>query len=283
MRLKRYGSADTFWREVAPFLLANEAENHLIISIARTLIEDPARYEDPYLAAGLNRTGSVCAVALMTPPHNLLLDRCDEEFMESVLLDLGARLATVRGVTGPDDIPKRLCEMVADSGGRAATPAMALRTFKLSCLNELPVAAGRFDCASAPDRKVLASMISGFEKDARADVSDGAQRTADRLIDEKLLYVWRDEADAVVSMAGTATGTPHGKRIGWVYTPPHLRGRGYASSVVAELSRHILESGKQFCFLFTDLSNPVSNRIYRRIGYEPICDFNDYRFEEEKP
>ena len=82
-------------------------------------------------------------------------------------------------------------------------------------------------------------------------------------------------------MAGMASGdTPRGKRIGWVYTLSHLRGRGCASSVVGALSRRILESGKEFCFLFTDLSNPTSNSIYRRIGYEPICEFNDYRFRE---
>ncbi len=279
MNLKRYDSADTFWREVAPFLLANEAENNLMISIVRSLLRDPTRYQDPYFAAGVNDAGRVRAVGLMTPPHNLLLGRCDEAFMDLVRLDLAARQDTMRGVTGPDDIPHRFCESVSAFWGRAARRVMSLRTFRLSCPNDLPTAPGRFEPARVNDRETLARMISGFEKDAHADICGAAQQTADRLIADKLLYVWRDESDRVVSMAGMASGdTPRGKRIGWVYTPPHLRGKGYASSVVAALSRRILESGKEFCFLFTDLSNPTSNRIYGRIGYEPICDFNDYRF-----
>jgi predicted GNAT family acetyltransferase len=40
----------------------------------------------------------------------------------------------------------------------------------------------------------------------------------------------------------------------------------------------ILDSGKKFCFLFTDQANPTSNSIYQKIGYEPVCDFHEYTF-----
>ena len=48
---------------------------------------------------------------------------------------------------------------------------------------------------------------------------------------------------------------------------------------VAALSQHLLDSGWSVCSLTTDLANPVSNHIYQRIGYRPVCDFNEYRFE----
>jgi len=47
---------------------------------------------------------------------------------------------------------------------------------------------------------------------------------------------------------------------------------------VAALSEMLLDRGYQFCFLYTDLANPTSNRIYQRIGYEPVCDVIEYRF-----
>jgi len=31
-------------------------------------------------------------------------------------------------------------------------------------------------------------------------------------------------------------------------------------------------------FLFTDLANPTSNHVYQAIGYQPVCDANDYVF-----
>jgi hypothetical protein len=44
------------------------------------------------------------------------------------------------------------------------------------------------------------------------------------------------------------------------------------------LSQRLLESGRKWCALFTDLANPTSNSIYQRIGYRPVCDFQEYRF-----
>lgn len=57
-----------------------------------------------------------------------------------------------------------------------------------------------------------------------------------------------------------------------VYTPPEFRKNGYASFVVAELSQKILNSGKKFCILYTDLANPTSNKIYQNIGYKEVAD-----------
>lgn len=65
-----------------------------------------------------------------------------------------------------------------------------------------------------------------------------------------------------------------------MYTPPERRGRGYASNNVAAASQAQLDSGLRFLFLYTDLSNPTSNRIYRDIGYQPVCDVDEYRFED---
>jgi hypothetical protein len=88
--------------------------------------------------------------------------------------------------------------------------------------------------------------------------------------------LWEDGEP--VSLAAAGGPTPNGIRIGPVYTPPELRGRGYASALVAELTRVQLEGGRRFCFLFTDLANPTSNRIYQRVGYEPVTDVDQWSF-----
>ncbi|RMG86271.1 MAG: GNAT family N-acetyltransferase, partial [Chloroflexi bacterium] len=48
------------------------------------------------------------------------------------------------------------------------------------------------------------------------------------------------------------------------------------------LSQWLLEQGRQFCFLFTDLANPTSNHIYQEVGYEAVCDVDVYHFEDVK-
>jgi predicted GNAT family acetyltransferase len=84
--------------------------------------------------------------------------------------------------------------------------------------------------------------------------------------------------DRPVSLAGYGGPTRHGIRIGPVYTPPAERRRGYASACVAALSQQLLDRGRRFCFLFTDLANPTSNHIYQQIGYRPVSDVDEYRF-----
>ncbi len=68
-------------------------------------------------------------------------------------------------------------------------------------------------------------------------------------------------------------------RLGPVYTPPPDRGRGYATSAVAAVCRRMLASGAERCALFTDLSNPTSNRIYAEVGFQRIADWAEYHFE----
>ena len=60
-------------------------------------------------------------------------------------------------------------------------------------------------------------------------------------------------------------------RIGPVYTPPALRGRGYGSGATAAATRDVLdEDGVPV--LYTDLANPTSNKIYQQLGYCPVED-----------
>ena len=91
------------------------------------------------------------------------------------------------------------------------------------------------------------------------------------------LLLWEVEGTAV-SMAGYSGPTPNGIRVAWVYTPPENRGKGFAGACVAALSQKLLDDGRKFCFLYTDLANPISNHVYQKIGYEPVTDATVYSF-----
>ncbi len=67
-------------------------------------------------------------------------------------------------------------------------------------------------------------------------------------------------------------------RVGMVYTVPEHRGHGYGSAVTAEVSRYAREAGAQVVVLFTDVTNPVSNAIYHRLGYRPVFEAVEHRF-----
>ena len=112
---------------------------------------------------------------------------------------------------------------------------------------------------------------------------DAPQQDYDAMADRwirrlgRTAYLWVDEGRPV-SLAGAGGLTPNGIRVGPVYTPPELRGRGYASNLVAGVSQAQLDAGRRFVFLFTDLANPTANHIYQEIGYEPVTDIDEYAF-----
>ena len=94
------------------------------------------------------------------------------------------------------------------------------------------------------------------------------------------ILLWEDDGEPV-SMAISTRRTRRGVAIGGVYTPPDRRRCGYASACTAELSRRLLESGREFCCLYTDASNPTSNRIYQKIGYRLVTQSSHYAIEKE--
>jgi hypothetical protein len=133
-------------------------------------------------------------------------------------------------------------------------------------------ATGKFRAALASDIPQLAAWRTAFERDVFArEATADAEPVVRRQIDDGALFVWTDSGQ-VVSMAAVCRPTRRGIAVAYVYTPPEFRGRGYATSCVAELTERQLRAGREFCCLYTDLANPTSNAIYARIGYRPVCD-----------
>lgn len=96
-------------------------------------------------------------------------------------------------------------------------------------------------------------------------------------IADRQLYVWEDGRP--VSIAAWAGPTDHGARLALVYTPPEWRRKGYATSCVAALTRLLLQRGAEFCFLYADAAKATPNGVYRRIGYRPGCDWQQWHFD----
>jgi predicted GNAT family acetyltransferase len=138
-------------------------------------------------------------------------------------------------------------------------------------------AAGRLRAAEPAEETLV--MEWGFRFWEEAGVTEGWEESR-RLLRERLaerqLFVWDDGRPT--SLAGLAGPTRNGVRVGPVYTPTALRNRGYATACVAALTRQALGAGRRYCFLYTDLANPVSNRIYARIGYRPVIDAQEWAF-----
>jgi predicted GNAT family acetyltransferase len=88
--------------------------------------------------------------------------------------------------------------------------------------------------------------------------------------------MWEVDGEPV-SMAGYHLPIFGVCRVGPVYTPPEHRRHGYAGALTSHVSARILAQDNQAC-LYTDLSNPTSNKIYHQAGYRQVADFVDVEF-----
>ena len=194
--------------------------------------------------------------------------------------DLQATLAVcweAPGVQGEARSVERFGDAWCAITGRTLKPGMKTRVHALRNVVMPTLPPGRARPAEKPDTDILADWIDAFAEEVGTAVSFDGREVAESGIKTGRLWVW--DRDGPVSIAAWAGPTVNSMRIGTVYTPPALRGKGYASAATASLSKRLLDQGFSFCCLYTDLANPISNKIYRRIGYEPVSDSNQYVFE----
>lgn len=216
---------------------------------------------------------------MRTPPYNALLSAVsDDRAVDLVCDDLLRDAPDLPGVLGEKARALRFAERWTKHTQRAHRLNAAERILQLTTVVPPRPVGGRLRTAVAGDLDLVTRWFAGFTREALREDGSTAGIMAERWLNtpDRTLYLWEDPQP--VSICGAAGRTPNGIRIGAVYTPPELRSRGYASNCVAAASQTQLDAGLRYVFLFTDLANPTSNHIYRVMGYEQVCDVDEYRF-----
>jgi predicted GNAT family acetyltransferase len=274
--------AHSFLKISQKALEENEVNGNLILGISNALTKNENAYgtDAPFYSIAYNNGVSI--IGLMTPPKNLLLyehNNTDNNVMELFINELYSKNKYIPGVTGEINVAKSFMEKWTKISGCNCKINMNLRIFKLTMVEKYNRPSGIFRSAEKRDIEKIIEFITEFYVSINEIVDIGfVKEIAENGIKNNDIFVW--ENSEIVSMAKKQRPTKHGMAVSHVYTPIEYRRKGYATAVVAELSQNILDSGKTFCTLYTDLSNPTSNSIYRKIGYYPISDSISYVFEK---
>ncbi len=280
MKVKSYNNADSFLRTMRPVLEANEAANNLILGVCERMARYPEQVETPPCLKTVEDGAGLVLAAMMTPPHNLVVyaHRGDLAAAARALVDeLLAEGWAVPGVLGPAEVAPLLAQEWQERTGQAYRAGQRLRAYELRQVAVPPAERGRLRPAAAVDTELVAGWAYAFQQEIFGhDDPEQALGRARRWIDQGAVYLWEDGLP--VSTAMWTRPTRRGISVSGVYTPPELRGRGYATACVAALSRLLLASGRDFCALFADLANTTSNHIYLQIGYRPLGDYEEYLF-----
>ena len=243
----------------------------------------PHRFADAYVAR-VRDGDETRLVAARTPPFHLLLSVAgDMTAIDLIADDLVHVDEELLGVNAPIAEARRFVAAWMARTRHTAVLDMRTRVFQLEKVQwPVPMASGQARFATSDDAPLLAAWFEAFRAEAVPNdprTITGADVAAGWLSrPEPVVWLWIDEEGEPVSMAVAGGKTPHGVRIGGVYTPPAHRRRGYASALVASASQGELDRGRTMCFLDADLANGTSNRIYQAIGYRPVGDVEIYRF-----
>ena len=219
-----------------------------------------------------------------TLPYNLCLNAIPGDpaaLSAAVLLAEYLRREEIK-ITGVN-ASKTLCNAFFSAYGKPYRVRAAMDIMVLEELIEPPAVSSSVRKAAPDDLELLTAWACAFYREALREELE-PKETRERfssMIQNGRVYLMETKDGTPVSMASSVSRTlPHGVGINFVYTPPEHRGKGYCQNTVAALCREKLGEGYEYCTLFVDKANPISNRVYKKIGFQIIEDIFDCRLKE---
>jgi GNAT superfamily N-acetyltransferase len=227
--------------------------------------------------------GEVVAAASWTPPYCLLVSTLSAE-VAGALVD-SARQRSVEidqvlpGVAGPRAAAQAVARAWRRATGRTTIDHLSQLLHVLKTLREPPRPAGQWRRAGVADIGMCADWLVAFSAEAGVTAGGDPHALTSRTVESGRLFLW-EAGVSPVSMVANSPVVAGVVRVGPVYTLPQHRNRGYGRRLTYEVTREALAAwGATTAVLYTDLANPVSNSIYRQIGFEPFQKHAEIHFD----
>ena len=279
-----------FLREAKPLLERDEGLNNLLLGLAYQLLANSESSSSekalvfPILAR-ISHDGVTTCAALQTPPNNIIITKGSPADISLLATELAKKVGPeVAGLVGPVSASEIFAPLFSSLRGHQSRLAMHQGVYELRKVQMPKSVVGELRQATLDEIPAAAKWIEAFvveciPHEAHLWTAVGHAKNAEDKIKKGFIHFLRVNGEAV-SMAALGRPTERGVTINLVYTPPALRGKGYASETVARLSQKALDQGFQFCTLYTDLSNPTSNSIYQKVGYRFLDYSKHFMFEK---
>lgn len=261
---------------VLPWLERDPVRNTVQATVLMSRLDGTIDAVEPWLAWLADDAGAVSGVALRTPPRGMLVSPLPPGAAAAMAAVAEPRLP---GAAGPPPEVAEFCTAYAARHGARASLGMRQRLFRLDDLVPPPPPPGRLRrAAGADDVALCARWYREFGAEIGVLPSDDAVEATRRVIAQDRLRLW-DDGREPVSMVGHTPPVVGIPRVGPVWTPPAHRRRGYAAATTAGVCALLRQRGAPAVVLFADLANPTSTGVYRRIGFRPVGDHDDWTLE----
>lgn len=275
LRLHASGDVAEYAANVVSFLEREPVQRNVLLTVIEQARSDwPAWTASPRFW-WMTVAGTVVAAASWTPPFPLLVSTMPAEgvasLSEAVLQRAEALGIPLPGVTGPRDTARIAADALAARTGQGVVEDMRMLVHDLPSVTHVPRPSGEARRATSDDAPRVIQWLRAFSVEAHAPFGGDVDAGTRASIEASRIWLWLDGAPRSTATLHPAVGGV--VRIGAVYTPPSERGHGYARALVHDISLTALRTpGVHSCTLNTDATNPVSNVIYRQIGYVPVAE-----------
>lgn len=270
-------TVEEFQAKAGSWLNQKETQNNLILGITSNIASKPISERQEHYFWTVEKDGEVVGAAFWTPPYKFTITEMEKDSLTVLANTIRDSHPHIPGVGGPKETAKHFSHLWNLKTHKSPLLETSMRLYHLEKVQETPVNTGVFQCAQEKERELLTEWLGKFYREVDLSEEVDEKTMVENYLREQRLFIWEDNGHR--AMAGYSGSTANGVRVNMVYTPPEFRQKGYATSLVTALSRRLLDSGKKFCCLYTDLLNPTSNSIYQKIGYQPVCDWNAYKFK----
>jgi len=277
LNLKVYKTINDYLADNKAILEERELENNIILGICNSFADKNIQMPDCHFISVFD-DNEFKATAVRTLPKVIVSgttkNKADIELLAGYFND---NKINIKGVVGET----LYAEAFTGYSQKNKASDRKLLVHKLDKVNDIVLAEGEFKVAKMGTVEYLSEWSNQFQHDTNAFPKKTKSEISSfirNLILTGNLFVWIHNNE-LVSMAALIRKIKNLGIVGQIYTPKHLRGKGYAKSCVHKLSEHILNSGYKNCGLFTESSNPTSNKIHKEIGYTFSTEFSDIAFE----
>jgi uncharacterized protein len=244
------------------------------------LVDQGERFQGTYVAS-FDEAGAITAVAAHSWTGTVMLqgDRGLEQAAQRAVELSGRKLS---GFIGPWSLVCRARRALGLEETRAGHDgAELLYALSLDALQVPPLLSQTGVALRVPTAAEASGILAGWRFDYQVETLGLARTPEQEQLARRDTEGWREAGNLwvltvqgeVVTMTGFNAEARGMVQVGGVFTPPALRGRGYARAAVAASLGKAREHGAHRSILFTAKTNQAAQRAYTALGFEVIGDF----------
>ncbi len=280
MELIKYKTVKEFLDENKDILLEKEAINQLILHNA--FVNQNETTNKDLLFGRVINNNDICIIFCKVEPYNLLIYLHNSNYINQAVSTLASYLVENNISINGINASKYVCDEFINNYSKLTNKNFKCRfcmdIMELKELNTINVVDGFFRKATLEDLDIIVDFRIKFYKEAvNEDVSSDVVEKSKSDIEEGCMYVFENINHKIVSISKMGRQLINGVCISLVYTDENERGNGYGIAVIYYISKIYLEKDNEFCTLFVDAMNPISNNVYKKVGYKILEDNIDFR------